>query len=256
MVRIDDLDTPRNRPGANQAILSCLERFGLEWDGPIDYQSQHLDQYQAAIAQLSSQQQVYPCYCSRKQLNNHADQYPGFCRHHPPETGAESALRLKTYPGQISFTDRLHGLICEDLAASQGDFVIQRKDRIFAYQLAVVVDDHRQQINQVVRGYDLLESTPKQIYLQQLLGYLQPNYLHVPILVDAQGQKLSKQSFAQAVDPSQPVKTLWTLLGLLKQQPPQNLLNASLQEVLDWAVLNWRPEQLKTITKLSAPPIA
>lgn len=241
-------------PGASQAIINCLERFGLSWDGEIDYQSQHLDQYHTAIAQLSSLQQVYPCYCSRKQLSDHPNQYPGFCRHQPSKTGMESALRIKTYPEHISFTDQLHGLLSEDLAATQGDFIIQRKDGIIAYQLAVVVDDQRQQINRVVRGYDLLESTPKQIYLQQLLGYLQPDYLHVPILVDAQGQKLSKQSFAQAVDPMQPVKTIWTLLNLLKQHPPKNLLHANLKEVLAWAICHWQPEQLKTIAKLSAPP--
>lgn len=237
--------------GASDAILRCLEGFELDWDGEIYYQSQHIEQYQTAIKQLDQQQALYQCYCSRKQLiNNHAI-YPGFCRHQAAISKQEFALRIKTYDQTLVFNDLLQGEISENMASQHGDFIIQRKDQIIAYQLAVVIDDHLQGVNHVVRGYDLLESTAKQIYLHQLVNYQPPIYMHVPIIVDQQGQKLSKQSFAQAVEDSNRSQTLWHLLNLLKQHPPQILASGSVKQVLQWAIENWQPQQLSAITSIS-----
>jgi glutamyl-Q tRNA(Asp) synthetase len=228
-----------------------LEGFELDWDGEIYYQSQHIEQYQTAIKQLDQQQALYQCYCSRKQLiNNHAI-YPGFCRHQAAISKQEFALRIKTYDQTLVFNDLLQGEISENMASQHGDFIIQRKDQIIAYQLAVVIDDHLQGVNHVVRGYDLLESTAKQIYLHQLVNYQPPIYMHVPIIVDQQGQKLSKQSFAQAVEDSNRSQTLWHLLNLLKQHPPQILASGSVKQILQWAIENWQPQQLSAITSIS-----
>lgn len=231
--------------------MRCLEGFELDWDGEIYYQSQHIDLYLTAIEQLQQQQSLYHCHCSRKQLADNPTIYPGFCRQQPPVSPLNCALRVKSFNQNLVFNDRLQGEISENIAKQHGDFIIQRKDGIIAYQLAVVIDDHQQGVNHVVRGYDLLDSTAKQICLHQLLGYQPPSYMHVPIIVDQQGQKLSKQSFAQAVDDSNRSQTLWQLLNLLKQRPPQNLANASIKQILQWAIENWQPQQLTAITLIS-----
>lgn len=246
MLRIDDLDTPRNMPGAVPAILDCLHGFGLEWDGEVHYESRHLPDYEQAIAQLSRQGRIYACTCSRKQLQDYHGVYPGFCRdkQHPLEN---QALRLKTTDMDIVFEDEIQGRFNENMALQHGDFIVKRRDGIFAYQLAVVVDDYLQQVNRVVRGFDLLESTAKQLLLQQLLAYPTPNYLHLPVIVDREGNKLSKQTRAEAVDSRQAPAILFLLLNLLKQNPPPQLKNAGKHDILEWAVAHWRPEQLKNI---------
>lgn len=245
------MDTPRVIKGASDSILRCLEGFELQWDDKVYYQSQHIDLYLAAIEQLQQQQSLYPCYCSRKQLADHLSIYPGFCRQKTPVSSRDYALRVKTFDQNQVFYDRLHGQITENLAKQQGDFIIRRKDGIIAYQLAVVIDDYQQGVNHVVRGYDLLESTAKQAYLHQLLGYPLPSYMHVPILVDQQGHKLSKQTFAQAVANSNRSQTLWELLVLLKQNPPQNLAKASINDILQWAIENWQPAKLTAIRSIN-----
>jgi len=252
LLRIDDLDTPRNMPGATEAILDCLHAFGLCWDGEVYYQSRHLNNYVEAIKQLQAQQLIYPCYCSRKQLSAYPGPYPGFCRDLPTQNG-EHALRLKITDIHINFMDGLQGPISENMAI-HGDFIVKRRDGIVAYQLAVVIDDHAQQVNQIVRGYDLLNATARQMYLQQLLGYPHPSYRHVPILVDQQGNKLSKQTFAEAVDPRQPAVTLCRLLNLLQQNPPPKLRTASVAEILAWAIAHWRPEPQKIVAVSSLKP--
>lgn len=247
-VRIDDLDTPRNVKEADSDILKTLETFELCWDGEVFYQSRHLDTYQAFIAQLINQQQLYPCTCSRKNLaETHPEShiYPGFCRNKTAIPTEPYALRLKTESVNITFDDFLQGQVCHNVASQDGDFVIQRKDKIIAYQFAVVIDDFQQGITQVVRGFDLLDCTPPQIYLHQLLNFKVPTYLHVPIITHQNGQKLSKQSYAQAVDIANPAATLFYLLNLLKQQPPLELQHASINELLTWAIENWRPQRLK-----------
>lgn len=252
MLRIDDLDTPRNMPGASDAILNCLQSFGLYWDSEVDYQSHHLEQYEQAIVELQMQQALYPCTCSRSLLANSPLIYPGHCRTNPQSTDAPHALRVKTADISTRFVDDLQGEISQNLASKHGDFIVKRKDGIIAYQLACVVDDQRQKVNRVVRGYDLLGSTPKQLYLQHLLGYPTPQYMHIPLIVDQEGHKLSKQTRAQAVNPNQAGPTLFLLLTLLKQNPPPDLRLAAIDSILEWAIEHWQAERLTSTQAVSA----
>lgn len=252
LLRIDDLDTPRNVAGATDSILSCLLRFGLHWDGEVYFQSQHLPQYQQQLLRLKQQNRVYACRCSRKKLA-HAVIYPGDCRDCNFPDNDSTALRVRTQNLAIQFQDALQGCISQNLALEQGDFIIRRRDQIIAYQFAVVIDDADQGINHVVRGVDLLESTPKQLYLQQLLGLPMPRYLHLPLIVDEQGQKLSKQTLARPVDDSRPAHTLFFLLQLLQQHPPLKLKQAGIQDQLNWAIAHWQPQTLKKIRAIQPP---
>jgi len=253
LLRIDDLDKPRNVEGAADTILNTLEIFGLAWDDAVAYQSRSLDVYNAILETLATKQLSYPCVCSRKTLATvHAetslsDVYPGLCRDRMILPDVPYSLRIKTDKRIVSFRDRLQGRVSDNLAGQHGDFVIKRKDGVIAYQFAVVIDDHLQQVNQVVRGVDLLESTPRQIYLQQLLGFATPVYMHVPLIVDRQGYKLSKQTLATAVDTKKPEAVTFELLALLKQNPPHELAKASLKELLAWAVAHWNPSPLKNL---------
>lgn len=251
MLRIDDLDTPRNVKGSVDVILKTLETFGLHWDGSVYYQSRHIDIYNDAINELQKNKLIYPCTCSRKTLTtgNSAqaplDIYPGICRDRQALPEVPHALRIKTDNRIIVFQDELQGPISHNLAEQDGDFIVKRKDGIIAYQFAVVIDDDLQQVNHIVRGFDLLEATPKQIYLQQLLGLSTPGYMHVPVIVDEQGYKLSKQTQATAVDLNSPHSVIFELLVLLKQAPPIELQHAPVAEQLDWAIGHWNPDGLK-----------
>ncbi len=257
MLRIDDLDTDRNVKGSADLILKTLETFGLYWDGDVYYQSRHLAFYEQFINELQVNKLVYPCTCSRKDLANNAgsqissDIYSGICRAQPASLDKPHALRIKTDSRVIVFRDGLQGSVAHELAAQHGDFVVKRKDNIFAYQFAVVIDDHLQHVNQVVRGFDLLEATPKQIYLQQLLGFAIPAYMHVPVIIDGKGYKLSKQTQAAAVDVTAPCRIIFDLLMLLKQNPPSELKQARLTELLNWAVAHWKPALLKDTQVIS-----
>lgn len=248
LLRIDDLDTARNVRGADALILSTLSAFGLDWDGPVVYQSQHLDAYQDFLNRLADGDWVYRCLCSRKMLS--ADIYSGRCRPLAIAPDTAHALRVKTDTRTVSFHDEWQGGISHSLAERHGDFILKRRDQVIAYQFAVVIDDHLQQVNQVVRGFDLLDVTPRQIYLQQLLGLATPRYGHVPIIVDQHGNKLSKQSYAAAVDATRPERVLFNLLTLLKQQPPQTLQGASVDELLAWAIAHWNPAPLQRCRQL------
>lgn len=250
LLRIDDLDTPRNRNGSVEAILTTLDRFGLHWDGSVAYQSRQLALYHDILDELAEDPLIYRCTCSRKLLS--ADIYPGLCRNQQISPESPHALRIKTDQRIIAFEDRLQGLVAHNLAKQHGDFILKRKDQIIAYQFAVVIDDDRQRVNQVVRGFDLLASTPKQIYLQQRLGFPTPRYMHVPIIIDRHGYKLSKQTLATAVDTTSPAAVIHQLLGLLKQQPPLELQYASVTELLAWAVAHWNPAPLRNIQAIDA----
>jgi glutamyl-Q tRNA(Asp) synthetase len=251
-LRIDDLDTPRNVKGADGDILRCLEQFGLHWDGQVYYQSQHLDHYQSILTQLFERQQLYACRCSRKSLEQRPI-YPGYCRDAGWPADENSALRLKTCGKHMVFDDALQGHFSQNLAELHGDFIVRRKDQIIAYQFAVVVDDYAQQVNHVVRGADLLDSTTKQLYLQYLLNYRPPDYLHLPVIVDQDGNKLSKQTLAAPVDQQNPSATLFFLLQLLRQDPPTSLQNQPIQEQLQWAIAHWQPQALKKIRAIQLP---
>lgn len=242
LLRIDDLDTPRNLKGSAESILKTLEVFGLHWDDRIVYQSQHIDIYDEYLNELANSNLVYPCTCSRKNL---ADIYSGLCRDKRTPQNEPYSLRIKTDERVISLQDELQGLIAHNLTRQHGDFILKRKDQVFAYQFAVVIDDDRQQVNHVVRGFDLLDSTPRQIYLQQVLELATPGYMHVPVIVDKQGYKLSKQTLATAVDIKTPHIVIFGLLDLLRQNPPRELQNAPATELLDWAIDNWDPVPLK-----------
>lgn len=232
--------------------MHCLQRFGLHWDGAVYYQSRHLDAYQRILTQLQQQQWLYACHCSRKTLG-HVPVYPGNCRDAGFAFSEPSAWRLKIQDIQIEFDDPLQGMISQSLAHEHGDFIVRRKDNIVAYQFAVVIDDYLQQINHVVRGVDLLDSTPKQRYLQQLLDYPEPHYMHLPLIVDNQGNKLSKQTLAAPVDDEQPESTLFLLLQMLQQNPPSSLRNVPIAAQLEWAIAHWQPLALKKIRAIQPP---
>ncbi|MCK4705968.1 MAG: tRNA glutamyl-Q(34) synthetase GluQRS, partial [Gammaproteobacteria bacterium] len=205
LMRIEDVDTTRSIAGATDALLRALEGFAFEWQGEVVYQSQRTDLYESALEILSNTDLIYPCTCSRKQLADEGPVYAGHCRQHRLPLVEEHALRLRVEDQLIGFDDQVIGHYQQTLASECGDFVIKRKDGLFAYQLAVVVDDAQQGVTEVVRGIDLLDSTPRQIYLQQQLGYAQPDYLHLPLLIDQHGHKLGKSTGAAALDLSQPV---------------------------------------------------
>ncbi|MGQ0752738.1 MAG: tRNA glutamyl-Q(34) synthetase GluQRS [Betaproteobacteria bacterium] len=250
LVRIEDLDTPRIVPGASGAILRALAACGMRWDGAIAYQSSRADAYHAAVHALRQRGIVYPCACSRREIADSAvtgiegPVYPGSCRAGLPMNGKARALRIRADGARIEFSDLLQGTIAQDVAACVGDFVLYRADGVYAYQLAVVVDDAEQGITDVVRGSDLLDSTPRQIHIQRLLGVPQPRYLHLPVAVNGSGEKLSKQTRAAPVDCARPAAALVDALRFLGQDPPERLSVAGADDVLAWALENWRIERV------------
>ncbi len=252
LVRMEDIDTPRNVPGAAEKILAALESFGFEWDGPVLWQSTRLDAYTAALDCLQQRGVLYACACSRKEIADSASRaaidgglaYPGTCRNGLPPGRAARAWRLRVDEREISFVDRVQGRIAQSLERDVGDFVLRRADGLFAYQLAVTVDDNFQGISDIVRGADLLASTPRQIWLQQLLGYAEPRYAHLPVVCNAAGEKLSKQTLASALDLASASPQLCAALAFLGQAVPEELARTSVPEVWQWAMENWRFEAI------------
>lgn len=249
LVRMEDLDPPRESKQAADSILRTLEALGLTWDESVVYQSQRSAAYEAALAQLDARQLLYACNCSRQKLAG-ASVYPGWCREHHIVRGNATALRCKVTDTQIAFTDRLQGPYVQQLAQDVGDFIVHRRDGLFAYQLAVVVDDAWQGITDIVRGIDLIDSTPRQTFLQQQLGYPAPRYAHVPIIVNAAGQKLGKQQYAAAVDSTRPGPVLFNTLQRLQQHPEPALARAAPAEILAWAIAHWRPQHLTGLRQI------
>lgn len=258
LVRMEDLDPPRMAVGAADDILRTLEAFGLFWDGEVVYQSQRGEAYRAALELLQQQGALYPCNCSRREI---ADStlattpnliYQGQCRNGMRGGRLEHAMRLITDNNRIQFCDRLLGNYAQRLEAEVGDFVLRRADGLFAYQLAVVVDDAAQGITHVVRGADIVDSTPRQIYLQRLLSYSTPAYLHLPLAVNAQGEKLSKQTLAPALNITNPQPQLFRVLEFLGQCPPSELARANLTELWSWAVANWAVHKIPSQRALLA----
>ncbi len=280
LVRMEDLDTPRCVPGAADDILRTLEAFGLHSDEPILYQSRRTSAYEGALSQLQASGAIYPCCCTRKEIADSALHgieglvYPGTCRNGIPAGREARAWRVRTNlaptvrpklveglktgfdglspNGSIEFTDTAQGHITQHLESEIGDFVVKRADGLFAYQLAVVVDDAFQGITHIVRGADLLASTARQIYLQRLLGLTTPAYMHLPVALNAKGEKLSKQTLASPVNASHPVATLLRVLDFLQQNPPSNLARSEAATVLDWAIQNWDATKLRGIQMLPA----
>lgn len=264
LLRMEDVDTPRNVPGAADAILRTLEAFGFAWDGPVLYQSRRLAAYEAALDVLRGQGLLYPCACSRSEIAAAAVRtavdggavYPGTCRN-GLRPGAEArAWRLRVDDAVMVFEDRLQGRIAQHLADEVGDFVLRRADGIHAYQLAVVVDDASQGITDIVRGADLLASTPRQLWLQQCLGYPRPGYAHLPVATNPAGEKWSKQTLAPALVAGKAAAELVRALRFLGQPAPAELAAAPVVEVWDWALANWSFATIPRGPAISVPATA
>jgi glutamyl-Q tRNA(Asp) synthetase len=255
MVRIEDLDTPRCMPGSSDDILRTLDAYGLHSDETILHQSLRTSAYRDAFEELRIAKLLYPCACTRREIADSAilrgDEliYPGTCRAGLPPSKEARSWRVRVNDEHTTFNDRLLHRQIQNLAGEAGDFVVKRADGLFAYQLAVVVDDAEQGITDVVRGADLLNSTPRQIYLQKLLKLSTPNYMHLPVALNEHGEKLSKQTKARAIDTSP--ATLFCVLQFLRQQPPTELRHETIEPMLAWATKNWNPKKLANHRQLS-----
>ncbi len=237
-MRVEDLDVPRVVPGATTRILNTLDAYGFRWDDVVVHQSERRDRYAAALESLHDRGLTFECTCSRAQLA-YDERYPGHCRERTIANSRMAATRLRVEPGHIQFTDRIQGMFRQDVAAAVGDFVLKRRDRIFAYVLAVVVDDAAQGVTHVVRGADLLDNTPRQIYLQRLLGCTLPVYAHVPVLTEADGSKLAKSARSIPVESDDAQSRLIAVFKLLGLNPPVELLDATITDVWAWAMASW-----------------
>ncbi|MDO6683168.1 tRNA glutamyl-Q(34) synthetase GluQRS [Oceanobacter sp. 5_MG-2023] len=253
-VRIEDLDPQREDPAASQHILRTLEAYGLTWDGSVCYQSQRHAAYLDGLHQLADLGLAFPCGCSRKQLQGRL--HLAGCAHPPNrEAGQDYAWRFRVDPqaAPVCFDDRLQGRYCLSPSRDIGDFVIRRRDQLWSYQLAVVLDDHDQGINQIVRGIDLIDSTQRQLLIYQAFGWDAPSYAHIPVATERNGQKLSKQNLALPLQPDHSGQTLWLALDWLGQQPPATLQGAGNHTLLQWAIQHWQPERLHGRHQLPAP---
>lgn len=252
-VRIEDLDPPRVVPGAADEILTTLEACRLQWDGTVEYQSTRADAYHAALHALRRAGHVYPCACSRREIADsgaagiEGHVYPGTCRNGIAADRKARAWRVRTDGASVAFEDGLQGRIEQDLERQIGDFVLYRSDGVFAYQLAVIIDDAEQGMTHIVRGADLLDSTPRQIHLQRLLGLPLPHYVHFPVAVNARGEKLSKQTLAPAIARGNVAPSLVDALRFLGQAPPAHLRSEQPGAIRDWAVDNWKLESVPRV---------
>lgn len=250
LLRIEDLDPPRESKAALSEILFALELYGLHWDEEILFQSKRLDYYQHSLDELSKKGLLYPCTCNRKKA---AGIYQRYCVNKTFEgLNSSYAVRIRTENRVIEMRDRLQGSRSWNLQKDIGDFIVKRKDGLFAYQLAVVLDDAQQKVNQVVRGADLLDSTPRQIFLQSVLELNTPQYTHVPVIVHPDGSKLSKQTGASAINTRYPLTTLVEALKVLGQDlPPDDMLQTP-ADCLDWASHHWDLEKIPKVLELLA----
>ncbi len=243
LLRIEDLDRPREVEGSADGILRTLQAFGFEWDGEIVRQRDRTQLYVDALQTLEARNLTFQCSCSRLQLEDES-RYPGTCRVRPAASTVPTATRLRVEQGSILFHDRIQGSYRQDLAAAVGDVILKRRDRIFAYLLAVVVDDAAQGVTHVVRGADLLDNTPRQIYLQGLLGLPLPAYAHVPVLTEPDDTKLAKSRRSVRADADSALPQLVAVLSMLGLAPPDSLAAASLTEAWAWAIGRWNVEKV------------
>jgi glutamyl-Q tRNA(Asp) synthetase len=251
LLRIEDIDPPREKPGATELILHALEAYGFQWDGDVIYQSASRDAHDAAIGWLRERGLAYPCRCSRKDLAEAPRGplgaiYPGTCR--DGCDAAETATRVRTTDEAIAFDDGLQGAQSQRLESESGDFVIQRRDGLIAYQLAVVVDDELEGVTEIVRGIDIMDSTARQVWLQRLLGYRTPAYVHLPVVTHPDGGKLSKLTGAPPIPTDAVRATLVAALEALGQAPPADLEASRLSDLWHWALSNWKIEALQGVT--------
>jgi glutamyl-Q tRNA(Asp) synthetase len=238
LLRVEDLDRPREVSGSAAGILRTLQAFGFEWDGDVVRQHDRRELYDGALQTLHSRGMTFECSCSRLQLEDES-RYPGTCRSGPSALGMATATRLRVDPGYIQFSDRIQGIYRQDVAAAVGDVILRRRDRIFSYLLAVVVDDAAQGVTHVVRGADLLDNTPRQIYLQRQLGLPLPIYAHVPVLTEPDGSKLAKSRRSVQLDPQLALPQLLVVFSLLGLAPPESLEAATIAEAWEWAGAQW-----------------
>lgn len=255
LVRIEDLDPPREPSGSSDLILSQLTALGFTWDNEILYQSARLGAYQEALADLNNRGLCFACNCTRGRIISVGSVYDGHCRGQSTDLADDAnsgdneyAIRVITPDLEISFEDQIQSLVRQNIGKECGDFVIKRKDKLFAYQLAVVVDDAYQNITHVVRGHDLLDSTPRQIYLQQQLNLPQPVYSHFPIAADPIGDKLSKQQFAPSIDTNSAVEYLLLAMKFLGLPISTVDKSATPQELLAWGTEHW---DIQNVPKLA-----
>jgi len=260
LLRMEDLDPPREIPGAADDILRTLEALGMHWNGPVVYQSQRGHYYDDALAILERSAHVYGCACTRKEIADSSMQpgagniYPGTCRSGIPQGRTARSIRVRVCENEITIRDRLQGKLLQRLDKEVGDFIVRRADRLVAYQLAVVVDDAEQEISHIVRGADLFDSTPRQVYLQQLLGYPLPAYLHIPVAVNDSNEKLAKQTHAQAIEPRDWLAILCDVLAFLNQPLPESVEDANQVEFWQWAIEHWNTGSLPATRSITAAP--
>src|SRR5208282_3054977 len=238
LLRVEDLDRPREIPGSTDAILATLEAFGFEWDGAVIRQSARQDAYAAALERLQEHGLLFQCSCSRQDLAEE-ERYPGTCREGPRLAGVATGSRLRVEPRQIHFIDRIQGHFRQDVAAACGDILLKRRDRIYAYVLAVVVDDADSGVTHVLRGADLLDNTPRQIYLQQALGLPTPIYAHVPLITEPEGAKLAKSKRSVRLDRNTPPAQLRLVFDLLGLAPPEDLARMRIDAAWRWGIAHW-----------------
>lgn len=254
-VRIDDIDPPREQPEAARQIIAALDAYGFDRDGDIIYQRHSDEAHRAALERLLEAGVAYPCGCSRRDLRDEpagslGQIYPGTCR--DGTTATETAMRVRTTDDPVVFDDRLQGRRQLRLESASGDYVIFRRDGLVAYQLAVVVDDHALGVTDIVRGIDLMDSTPRQIWLQRLLGYTTPGYAHIPVAVHPNGDKLSKLTGASAISLERTSETLVAALRALQQDPPAALADAPLDGIWAWAREHWDIGRMHGMTSVPA----
>lgn len=250
LVRIEDIDPPREVKGASGHILKTLEKYGLHWDEDVLYQSGQSDYYNDILAQLTQQKLSYFCRCTRADIKAIGGVYQGHCKN-LKHSQNNSAIRIINSSGIHSYQDLFQEKISTPLAFAQEDFIIKRKDGLFAYQLAVVLDDIYQGVSHVIRGCDLLEPTARQLSFFDILHQVPPIYGHVPLAIDEQGYKLSKQNKAPEINPKHPQDALFSALTFLGQSPPQELIYESVDSIIAWGIKNWQrcyiPPQQKII---------
>jgi glutamyl-Q tRNA(Asp) synthetase len=247
LLRIEDVDPPRTQKNAVESIISSLEHHQLIWDESIFYQSDQFTKYQDALESLKQQDLTYPCQCSRKLVRSMENGYDQRCRDTDVYLAESVAWRLKNENTQLSYQDAVYGTITLSQEAACEDFVLKRRDGFFAYQLAVVVDDITQNITEIVRGFDIHDSTLKQFYLFDLLGSRPPATAHLPLVMANENQKLSKQNQALALDNAIPAQNLYNALRFLGQDPPSSLQRSKVETVLEWGVAHWNMAQIPLI---------
>ncbi len=253
LLRIENIDPSREQKNSSELIIRTIENYGFEWDGNVYFQSTNHQAHKEALNFLINKSLAYPCKCSRKDLSKSKVGtlgviYPGTCRNLKNST--INAYRILTNSKKIEFVDQIQGYFSQKLECESGDFIILRRDGLIAYNLAVVVDDEKQGVTEVIRGFDLLSSTPRQIWIQKLLNYNTPNYIHVPIITYENGIKLSKLNGATGISQNNISETIFLALEHLHQNPPKELISATISDIWSWATENWNIERLRGNNKI------